>query len=63
MTGKMAARMQAATTSNLPVMIRLESDAGHGIGSTRDQAYAERADVWSFLLAVTGDPGFRPTAP
>jgi prolyl oligopeptidase len=62
MTGKMAARLQAATTSRKPVLIRLDADAGHGIGSTRDQAYAERADVWSFFLAVAGDPGFQPAA-
>ena len=60
MTGKMAARMQAATTSRKPILIRLDADAGHGIGSTRDQAFAERADVWSFFLSVTGDPGFQP---
>ena len=62
MTGKMAARLQAATTSGKPVLIRFDADAGHGVGSTRDQAFAERADVWSFLLSVTGDPGFQPTA-
>jgi prolyl oligopeptidase len=54
MTAKMAARLQAATTSGKPVLIRLDSDAGHGIGSTRDQIYSERADVWSFILATTG---------
>jgi prolyl oligopeptidase len=50
-TAKMAARMLAATTSGKPILVRVEGDAGHGIGSTRDQAYAERADVWSFMLA------------
>ena len=60
MTAKMAARMQAATTSGKPVLIRVESDAGHGIGSTRDQALAERADVFSFFLAAAGDPAFQP---
>jgi prolyl oligopeptidase len=63
MTGKMAARLQTSTTSDKPVLIRLDADAGHGVGSTRDQAYAERADVWSFLLAVTGDPAFQASAP
>jgi len=58
MTGKMAARMMTATTSGRPILIRVEPDAGHGIGSTRDQAYAERADVWSFFLAAVGEPGF-----
>jgi len=61
MTAKMAARLQAATTSGKPVLIRFDRDAGHGIGSSRDQVYDERADVWSFILAVTGDPQFQPT--
>ncbi len=60
MTGKMAARMQSATTSGKPVLVRVESDAGHGIGSTRDQSLAERADVYSFFLAAAGDPAFQP---
>lgn len=58
MTGKMAARMQAHSTSGKPIAIRVDGDAGHGPGSTRDQAFAERADVWSFFLAASGDPGF-----
>jgi prolyl oligopeptidase len=58
MTAKMAARLQAATSSDRPVLIRTEADAGHGIGSTRDQAFAERADVYSFFLATAGDPDF-----
>jgi prolyl oligopeptidase len=58
MTGKMAARLQAATASGKPVLVRVDDDTGHGIGSTRDQAYAERSDVWSFLLATFGDPEF-----
>jgi hypothetical protein len=30
------------------------------IGSTRDQAYAERADIFAFFLAASGDPDFQP---
>jgi prolyl oligopeptidase len=60
MTAKMAARMQAATTSGKPVLVRIDADAGHGIGSTRDQTFAERADVWSFFLAAAGDAAFQP---
>jgi prolyl oligopeptidase len=58
MTAKMAARLQAATSSARPVLIRIDADAGHGIGSTRDQAFAERADIYSFFLATAGDPDF-----
>ncbi len=60
MTAKMAARLQAATRTERPVLVRTDADAGHGVGSTRDQMYAERADVWSFLLAAFGDPEFAP---
>jgi prolyl oligopeptidase len=59
-SAKMAARMEATTTSGRPVLIRVDKDAGHGAGSTRDQAFAERADVWSFFLAAAGDPAFVP---
>jgi len=58
MTGKMAARMQVVNTSGKPILVRVEGDAGHGVGSTRDQGFAERADVWSFFLAASGDPAF-----
>ncbi len=58
MTAKMAARLQAATESGKPVLIRIDPDAGHGMGSTRDQAVAQIADVWAFFLRVAGDPEF-----
>jgi prolyl oligopeptidase len=60
MAGKMAARLRTATTSKRPVLLRVDEKAGHGIGSTRDQGFAERADVWSFFLAQFGDPVFAP---
>lgn len=47
---KMAARLQAATASGRPVLLRIEFDAGHGIGSTRAQRDAELADEFAFLL-------------
>src|SRR5437870_9097465 len=31
---KMTARLQAATTSGKPILLRVDYDAGHGIGST-----------------------------
>ncbi|HET9987569.1 MAG TPA: prolyl oligopeptidase family serine peptidase [Kofleriaceae bacterium] len=54
MTGKMAARLRATTSSTHPILVRVEDDAGHGIGSTRDQGFAETADVWAFLLQQFG---------
>src|SRR5207248_7206677 len=33
MTAKMAARLQASTASGKPVLVRIDVDAGHGVGS------------------------------
>jgi prolyl oligopeptidase len=46
---KMAARLQAATSSGQPVLLRIES-GGHGLGSSLDQRVSELADVYAFLL-------------
>jgi prolyl oligopeptidase len=58
--GKMAARLQAATSSKKPIILRVETDAGHGIGSTRKQRDDETADMYAFILWQTGDPRFQP---
>ena len=58
--GKMAARLQAATTSGKPVLLRINYDEGHGFGSTKKQEYEERADTFSFLLWQAGMKGFQP---
>jgi prolyl oligopeptidase len=47
---KMTARLQAATSSGKPVLLRVDYDAGHGIGSTRSQQDREAADTYAFLL-------------
>ncbi len=57
---KMAARLQAATGSPKPILLRVDYDAGHGIGSTKSQREADEADEWSFLLWQLGDPAFQP---
>ncbi len=51
---KMAARLQAATTSGKPILLRIEYDAGHGLGSTKSQLEAELADQFAFLLWQLG---------
>jgi prolyl oligopeptidase len=50
MSAKMAARLQAATSSGKPILLRVDYDAGHGIGSTRKQRNEELADVYAFLF-------------
>ena len=62
---KMAARMQEAVmklprADRNPVLLRVTFDAGHGVGSTREQIDAERADEYSFALWRSGAAGFQP---
>jgi prolyl oligopeptidase len=57
---KMTARLQAATNSNKPVLLRVDYDAGHGLGSTKSQRDVELADEVSFLLWQFGAPDFQP---
>ena len=39
-SAKMAARLQAATASKRPILLRVEYDSGHGAGTTRSQRNA-----------------------
>ena len=51
---KMAARLQAATASARPVLLRTDAAAGHGIGTARASRIAEEADVHAFLVNELG---------
>jgi prolyl oligopeptidase len=58
-TNKMTARLQAASSSGKPVLLRVDYDAGHGgIGATKSQHTALLTDQYSFLLWRLGDPEF-----
>jgi prolyl oligopeptidase len=57
---KMAARLQAASSSHKPLLLRVDFDAGHGIGSTRAQQDSEAADTYAFLLWQTGVKAYQP---
>lgn len=48
--GKMAARLQAATSSGQPVLLRVEEHGGHGFGATAEQTDDLLADILGFLL-------------
>jgi prolyl oligopeptidase len=50
---KMAARLQAASSSGRPLLLRVERQAGHGIGSTRRQLDEELCDALAFVLSQT----------
>jgi len=56
---KMTARLQAATSSGKPILLRVDFDAGHGFGSGRAQRDAMVADEQSFALWQFGDPDFQ----
>lgn len=49
MTTKGGARFQAATASGKPVLLRVDMDAGHGVGSSTQQRQLESADIYAFL--------------
>jgi prolyl oligopeptidase len=52
---KMTARLQAATSSGKPVLLRVDYDAGHGgIGATKTQHTNLLTDQFSFLLWQLG---------
>ena len=58
--GKMAARLQAATSSGRPVILRVDYDAGHGIGSTKSQRDELVADELAFFYWQIGKAGYQP---
>jgi prolyl oligopeptidase len=53
-SAKTAARLQAATSSGRPVLLRLDAQDGHGVGRTPAQGRSIAADVDSFLLWQMG---------
>ena len=63
---KTAARLLAAQATakgeKKPVLLRLDYDSGHGIGSTKSQALDERADTFAFMLWQMGQLNVSPQA-
>jgi prolyl oligopeptidase len=51
---KMIARLQAASASDRPVLLTIESHAGHGIGSALSVRIGQYSDVYSFLFDQLG---------
>ena len=47
---KFAATLQAAQAGPAPVLIRIETKAGHGAGKPTEMLIAERADIFGFLV-------------
>jgi hypothetical protein len=58
---KMTARLQAATSSRKPILLRVEFTGGHGgMGGTQKQHHEALADEWSFLFWQLGVREFQP---
>jgi len=49
---KYAAALQAAQAGDAPVLIRIETRAGHGAGKPTDKTIEEYADRWAFLVEI-----------
>lgn len=58
---KFAARLRTTGTRR-PVLLRVDEDAGHGIGSTKTQNDELYADIVSFIKWTIAAPGWSPTA-
>ena len=58
---KTAARLLSANperANTKPVLLRLDYESGHGMGSTKSQTLDARADTFAFLLWQMGVAGF-----
>jgi prolyl oligopeptidase len=51
---KYAAALQAAQGCDRPVLLRVETRAGHGAGASTTKIVEEYADQWAFVAAATG---------
>ena len=47
---KYAATLQTAQAGDAPVLIRIETKAGHGAGKPTAKIIEEQADIWAFLV-------------
>lgn len=52
---KFAARLQEFNKGNNPVLIRIETNAGHGAGKPTDKIIQEQADKWAFMFQNMGE--------
>lgn len=53
---KFAAQLQKSHAGDKPVLIRIETQAGHGAGKPTSKIIEEVADVWSFFFYNTNSP-------
>ena len=51
---KYAATLQAAQAGDAPILIRIETKAGHGAGKPTAKVIEEQADIYGFLMKSLG---------
>ncbi len=51
---KYIARLQEQHTGKLPVLIRIDTDAGHGAGKPTAKIIEEQTDIWAFTMYHLG---------
>ena len=51
---RMTARLQAATTSDQPILACFSSASGHGMGTALSEKIAQKADTLTFLFDQLG---------
>jgi prolyl oligopeptidase len=56
---KLTAALQASGTER-PTLLRIDEEAGHGLGSTKSQEDALYADMWAFVFWRAGLPDWQP---
>jgi prolyl oligopeptidase len=49
-SAKFTAGMQSSSVSGKPILLRMDYEVGHGIGSTKTQQLQERADIFAFMM-------------
>jgi prolyl oligopeptidase len=57
---KFTSRLQEYNAGNNPVLIRVETNAGHGAGKPTSKQIDETADIWSFVMYNLGMPFKEP---
>jgi len=51
---KFGAALQHAQTGDAPILLRIETRAGHGAGTPTTKRIEETADLWAFLWKNLG---------
>jgi prolyl oligopeptidase len=59
---KYAARLQEYQAGSSPVLIRIETNAGHGAGKPTSKQIEETTDLWSFVMYNLGMPFKEPVS-